>query len=362
MFLTAANIAHYLMSSGLVPAAAIVDGDFAVHETGRRNRNFKVLRESAPGLFVKQAKSLEAQATATLWREAAFATRVQSDPAYAGLAQLMPKLVRYDPARHAIVSNLVDRAESAGEYQGRKREFPEEVATAIGRGLAHIQRFGPALAADPQLRAALPRQVPWVMNLDQTGIAFLRTTAPLGPQLVAELQQMPEFLARLAALRLEWHPDTLMHGDMKWDNCLVRGTDGALELMIIDWELVDIGDAAWDVASIFKEYVVTALFAVIAASQNPTAPPDPDWLARVRPAARQFWKSYVAALGLPPEQSRPLLDRAIRFIAPRLVISVLEYLSVLPNDTVVMKGMLQAAVQFLNAQQLMTANLLGYPV
>ena len=350
------------MSSGLVPAADIVEGNFAVMETGRRNRNFKVLRESAPGLFVKQAKSLEAQATATLWREAAFASRVQTDPAYGGLAQLMPQLIRYDPSRHAIVSNLIDGAESAGEYQGRKREFPGEIATALGRALAHIQRFGPALAGDPHLRTALPRQVPWVMTLDRSGIAFLGSTAPLGPQLVAELQQMPDFLALLAALRREWHQDTLMHGDMKWDNCLVRGGAGTLEMMIIDWELVDIGDAAWDVASIFKEYVVTALFALIAASQNPAAPPDPDWLASVRPAARQFWKSYAAALSLSPEQSRPLLDRAIRFTAPRLVISVLEYLSILPNDTTTMKAMLQVAVQLLTAQQLMTANLLGYPV
>jgi hypothetical protein len=37
MYLTADNLAHYLISSGLISATSVVDGDYTVVETGRRN-------------------------------------------------------------------------------------------------------------------------------------------------------------------------------------------------------------------------------------------------------------------------------------------------------------------------------------
>ena len=66
MFLTAYNLPHYLMSKGLISAQSVVDGDFVLAEAGRRNRNFKVMRRQQPGLFVKQIKSMEAQAITTI--------------------------------------------------------------------------------------------------------------------------------------------------------------------------------------------------------------------------------------------------------------------------------------------------------
>ena len=38
MFLTASNMAHYLLARGTIPPAVVVDGDFMVIEAGRRNR------------------------------------------------------------------------------------------------------------------------------------------------------------------------------------------------------------------------------------------------------------------------------------------------------------------------------------
>ena len=52
MYLTATNLANYLINRDIITAASVVDGDLAVVEAGRRNRNFKVIRRSNPSLFV----------------------------------------------------------------------------------------------------------------------------------------------------------------------------------------------------------------------------------------------------------------------------------------------------------------------
>lgn len=361
MFLTASNLTHYLMEYGLVQPSIIVDGDFSILESGRRNRNFKVFTGSKRGLFVKQPKSMEQQATSTVTREVAFSFRIQSEATYQALSAMVPKLLYYDPSRYAQVSELISDAQSAGEFLSNNREAASLVAQSLGKALSQIHRHGRDAAADPHLRAMLPGQVPWVMLLDASQTGFLNSAGPLGPQLSLWLQQAPMFVAAVTSLRSEWRNDALVHGDMKWDNFLVRMKGDQCKVFIVDWELVDLGDAAWDIASIFKEYVIIALFHEIAAQQKGLSP-NSDWLASVRSQVRNFWKSYVAEADLSSAQERELADRSVRFIGPRLVISVLEYLSAAPGDAAMMQPMLETAWQFLSQHRTMSANLLGYPL
>jgi Ser/Thr protein kinase RdoA (MazF antagonist) len=89
------------------------------------------------------------------------------------------------------------------------------------------------------------------------GILHLPTTDPddwglralaarrLGERIAADLV-LSELLAAGAAA---WHPECLVHGDLKWDNCLVE----ADRVRVIDWELSGLGDPAWDVSCVIAE-------------------------------------------------------------------------------------------------------------
>ncbi len=61
--------------------------------------------------------------------------------------------------------------------------------------------------------------------------------------------------ARLwTSLRGLWRQETLIHGDIKSDNILVgtpldRHEAPEETVWIVDWEFVEIGDPAWDLAS-----------------------------------------------------------------------------------------------------------------
>jgi len=366
VFLTAYNLPHYLMTKGLAGADTIVDGDFMLAEAGRRNRNFKIFRRKQGGLFVKQIKTADAQAITTIQREAAFYRTVHSDAKYAALSRMMPGFFDYEGSRHALTLSLTENAESLSEHQMRQGEMPENTARLMGNALGIAHAHGAMVAADPAMRSLFPYQLPWPMMMEQTGIAFLNGFGTTGPQIVRAMQQMPTLQTMLSGLRQFWQYDSLIHGDMKWDNCLISQPAGAMEpqLTIVDWELADIGDGAWDVATIFKEYLVAAILSFNArqnaAAQNLPAPPDQS-IARSQPSIRAFWKAYMQGRGLSGAQAAACLDRAVRYTAARMIIAVLEYLGASSQFSPLGDTMLETARGILESPQAAAAQMIGVP-
>src|SRR5206468_11603896 len=97
--------------------------------------------------------------------------------------------------------------------------------------------------------------------------------------------------------------------------------DGEVRVAIIDWELLQIGDAAWDVGNVFRDLLgywlvtvplssdLTAEQMLEGAQLSPTA---------LHPAARSFWDAYRASARLDVEASEALLLRALCFAAARM--------------------------------------------
>ncbi len=102
----------------LLGADEIVAGRVSILDASRRNRNFKVIRQGAPGLFVKQMRDMQTDAMLTLKREAACYELARDIPE---LARIMPRLVRYDERRHTIVLELLPDAESLLAYHARNK-------------------------------------------------------------------------------------------------------------------------------------------------------------------------------------------------------------------------------------------------
>lgn len=324
MHLTAANLPHFLTSRGLLDPEVIVGGDVGVLDASRRNRNFKVLRRGAPGLFVKQMREMQPDAMLTLRREA---TCYQIASGHPALSRLMPKLVRYEPTRHVLVLELLPEAESLLGYYGRMKGFPAEIGRLLGQGLGVYHSQAGELLVDKRLSGLLVRQIPVILTLGQGGHGMLRNFGRIGPAVSALLQQHAEFQSLLDALGAEWRFDSLIHGDMKWDNVLVFPSPVDLDFRIVDWEMADCGDAGWDVGAVLQSFLSTWISSMpIASGLPPTAyigmASQP--LEAMRPVLKAFWQSYASTRGFDVAQSRSELDRCMRFGAARLVWSAIE--------------------------------------
>jgi hypothetical protein len=301
MHLNVANVGHFLIWRGLLNAGAIVAGDLSVLDASRRNRNFKVIRGAGPGLFIKEMREMQPDAMATLRREAACYEAAREDPT---LSRLMPRLLAYDPGRHVLTLELLPEAESLADYHAREKTWPAEIGQMLGEGLGLYHARPAPIADNAALGALFPRQIPVVLTWQKGGHAALGQYGRIGPALSALIRQHPEFETLLDAVGAEWRFDSLIHGDMKWDNVLIFPGQGGLDFRIVDWELADLGDADWDVGAVLQSFLTVWIMSMPIGSGLPP--------------------EHYVAMAAQPIEPRPALERSMRFGAARLVWSAVE--------------------------------------
>lgn len=363
MYLTITNLTPYLLARGLVSADTAMRGDLTIIDAGRRNRNFKVITGEHQGLFVKQIKTTSPDAIMTLEREAKFYRLLRSRPELEPLARMIPRFVDYNPANYTLVLELFPHAENLAEHQYRLGDFPERLGEIMGRSLAECHNQTRHFLTDPNVLSLLPRHVPWVFTTDPPYFPPLNQLGTPGTQLIALLQQHPDVVQLLQGMRHEWRFDSLLHGDLKWDNYLVfNDQDGAQDFRVVDWELADFGDASWDVGAVFGTYlvhwVVTHPLTAGLTTEMLFADASPKLVA-MKPSMRRFWQSYVAARGLPAWAVDAYLERCLRFCAARLVVAVFEYLANWGQMTTHAVAMFQLGQRILHHPRRAAADLVG---
>jgi aminoglycoside phosphotransferase (APT) family kinase protein len=362
MLLTARSVPNYLLERRLLSLDAIVHDEVAVVDASRRNRNFKVTRAGAPGFFLKQIASPEPTAVETLQREAECYRSAHYVPAFAPLAEVLPKVHGYDAARHVLVLELIAGGEDVAQRHRRLGAFPPAVGAAMGRALARVHGpLAPVVTADEH-RDRFPRRVPWILEASRPESVPVAAHAGGNRQLLGIVQTYAELQAPLDALRGEWRHETLVHGDIKWENCIVvDGEDGAPpRVSIVDWEIADVGDPAWDVGSIFQAYLT---YWVVTMPAAPGARPAdlvagaPHPIQTMQPAMRAFWHAYAGAA--PDGAADALLERAIRYAAARMVQSAYETLPQAELITANAVLLLQLSSNILERPRVAVSDLLG---
>lgn len=369
MYLDAGNLVFYLAERRLLTLDSVVAGDFMVLEQSSRNRNFKVIRRRSPGYFLKQAPNRNPEYTRTLEREAACYRLAERQARGAGLGALLPRFHHYDPARFILVVELLPDAESLWERHLGARGFPLELAELQGRKLGAFHRQSAPSAADgsaPAELAAFERRLPWILSIHETHPRYLSQLSLGNSQLLEILQRYPEFPAALDALRRSWSFDSLIHGDIKWENLVLCRRDGASapELRVIDWEMADFGDACWDAGAVFQAYLSFWIFSLPLGggmSLAQAAAASPFQMAEMRPALAAYWTSYARARKLGPAASRALLERSVTCAAARMIQTAYEGIQQSPQITPQALCQLQMSMNILREPGAAVRDLVGAP-
>lgn len=364
MILTPYNIAYYLLDRNLVTPESIVDGDFMVVEHSSRNRNFKVLRKENAGYFIKQVRDIEPGAIATMRTEASCYWLAQSDPAFAALSPLMPRFHGYDPQRHAIIVEMLPASETLSEYHRRLADFPPAMAAKLANALGsyHRQVRPPD---DSPYSGIFTRRVPWVLSAHQMAAAGMPGSVA-NTQVLAIISRYPQFQQILESLQRDWQPTALIHGDIKWDNCLLSASpEDDLSLKIVDWELADIGDPYWDVGAVFQAYLSFWIFSIPVTTQMPIG--DALELAQyplenMQPAMRAFWKSYLETQEVSEKEAGPLLRRCLQYGAARMLQTAYEYMYFAPQISISAICLLQVSLNMLESPDEAIEHLLGIEI
>lgn len=365
MFLTSKNIVYYLLERGLITFQSVVDGGFMVVEASRRNRNFKVIRKHNPSYFVKQVKSWEPQAITSLQREANCYWLAQSDPDFAPLAFLLSQYYFFDQSRYILIIEMLPEAESLHEHHARLGKFPVKIANQLGKILGGYHQQAGKKLQNNQQSAIFPKMAPWILSAHQQNSQLFNLQSAGGSQILSIIQDYPELHQELDKIRNRWQFNSLIHGDMKWDNFIVypeEGKEDKLNLKLVDWELADIGDSDWDVGGILQSYISFWIMSIQIAQETPPAQfvdlahyP----LEDMQPAIQAFWNSYTDVMEVKKMDAEQLLERCVKYGAARMIQTAYEYMYLSPQISPNAVCLLQASLNILKAPKEAIHHLLG---
>lgn len=370
MPLNEAGILRYSLDLGLIQAKDAVDGHFIAAPASRRHRNFRLRSGDGSGLFVKQSGPHGAMAAAGIGREAAFYWLTATAKPFNALSgSVVPRFVHYDAARGILV---LEAAPGLAPHlrQSLETGFPPEIGASVGRALASVHRIDRREAG----RAAelVVEETPWPLSILAPEA---RGGLPQNPGMdfaLGVLGRHPGFGRALSRLREAWRAERLMHGDMKWDNCVVdlppaaapaQDVSGSTTLgaepgvRIVDWEMVAWGDPAWDAGSLLQDYLSQGMLGVsLPAHATPEAvgAAAERVTAAIRPAIAAFWRSY-AGDGVDPD----FLRRSIAFAGARVLQTCVEVLSMSPAVTPNIAALLQLSHEMLEHPESAAAAFFG---
>jgi len=308
------RLIHELIEIGAITPDRVAAG-LCVIGAWRRGRVWFVRTPNGPSYVVKQASDPTGQRL--LAREAVVYSHLRGVERCHG--PFLPELTRYDEQRGLLIIDYVDGA-SLGDIitrRGRARTTP---AAVLGRTLARVHQAG-IEQVDPSLNITEP---PWVLSIHRPDLRWHTHSSEASLEMHAEIQQRPELTSALDRLRGELTATALIHADLKLEHVIASRAPSRMRpaISIIDWELAQLGDPAWDIGAIFAEYLLRWLRSIpLVAGRMPVelAAIASTPLQRVQPSVNAFWQAYAREAALDTATRRRLRLRATRSAAAILI-------------------------------------------
>lgn len=246
-----AAVLRRLLDAGLVSAAEVVDGEVSLRDVSRSNSVYLVTAGDRLPVVAKACLADRPVGQGDPVLERAFYRALAANGV--GPADLpVPPLVA--AGEDLLVLGALDGAETL-EQRIRAGGPARSAACLLGAALARWRR-----TADRIDWSALPLRgaVPWALTVATPDEPAFVAEYPALRRMAGEVADRPGLRRRLGELRAGWRRCGVIHGDVRWDNALV--VPGPLErIVLVDWEFVDLGDPAWDIAGAVADALIYAV-------------------------------------------------------------------------------------------------------
>lgn len=315
----AAEIVRRLIDAGLLSTRDVVDGGLTVVDLSRSNA-VCLVDAGAGGRYVAKVTAAEGddqQGSGAV--EALLYERVAADPGLAAVAPIP-----------ALVSRLDDLLVLApvGDGEGLAQRLRDKGATSsdgrlLGDALGRWRAIASRLPG-----GELPGRLPWALvALAEERPTFL-DKHPATRRLGELLRDQPALRRALGAAAGSWRRESVIHGDVRWDNVVVAaGPDGGGDrLLFVDLEFADWGDPAWDAAGAVAEPLAVAATTQVGQDEPRFAVTDlrtaGRYVRNLRGFLACFVASYRVAAGPTADED---LRRGMAFVPARLVQAAFQH-------------------------------------
>lgn len=348
------DVLRFLLNRRLIDEEQIVGGTIEVINASRRNHNFKVFNERGPSYFIKQGVGEEKARTVA--HEADVYTFVRSFPGADKLRELLAPFCGFDPEQSILILEAARDAQSLIEHHTLTGRCSARLSASLGVAIGTLHRLTRRKEVLEKFGQHYASYIPLALYLYRPDASIFRYASHGAIELIKMVQRSNSLCESLDHMYGSWKTEALIHGDLRWDNCSVFasafGGRTRKRLRIIDWELAGIGDPAWDVGTVFSEYLG---FWIRSAPISGATLPEQFLkfakypLEKIQPALRAFWNSYLRAADCRTDADDFLL-RAVNYTAARLIQTAFERV----QDAAQMTGHAATLVQ-------LSANILSRP-
>ena len=200
--------------------------------------------------------------------------------------------------------------------------FSVAFAAAAAHTLGRLHRRSVDDLAGTSVAEYFDHKLPGIYNAHRGGpLLQWLGSGQLG--MLDRVRKTPLLATALDRMTAEWSCKRLIHGDVKWENCLwMTAATGAATLKWVDWELADLGDPNWDAGCFVQTYLSHWVRLL---------PFHPEWsleerlrqdelrFSNLRPALRAFLKEYLSTLDTPEIYLPAYIESIMRNAAARIL-------------------------------------------
>lgn len=296
----------------------LVERGLQVQEVFGRNHNLKVSSGSGLGFFVKQAPPEDRRLDGPLAIEASVYRWAVSHPQGRRLTGFLSRLV-HDDARNAIL--IFELLPISGSTA-----VSSEAYRATARVLAACHSIDRENSEDT-LRGLSP-YAPWVFDIARPHPESLRELAPAQLILFESLQASTPLREAIDRMHEGWQASCLIHADFKWSNLAHLSSTRGDRILLLDWELAQWGDPAWDVGGAMHAVIVEDILAGdLPADGGPERVMEylGSLLGNRMRDHSDFWKAYCRERGFSTRQAAELRHRLPSHVGLRFIKTAYEW-------------------------------------
>lgn len=366
MLLSPLNICYYLLDRGLIQLKDLVNGDYTVNMSSSRNNNFIINKKLANPIFVKQPRTLSGEQANSVRIEASCYWLANHDEAYHSLKSFLPKYHGYDYLNHVLMTECVKDSTDLYTFYAEKKKFIPAVPTQLA---ALLSSYHQKIFSENQRHKSeqlFKKGFPFIFHLGDKNIrSWWKPKKESEKQMLSLIEKDDNFRQLIENAAKEWKADGLIHNDIKSANFLINVKDlekEDIKVRLIDWELADLGDSCWDVAAVFKMYILFWIYSQDFSKKGLTQQkPYHDFdLFTIQSSIQIFWKNYCQQMKVEEDTKGELLLKIAKFAALGLVQSCFETTTVADSLTPEGAQMLQLSVNILRNPEQALVDVFGF--
>ena len=321
MYVNLDNISKYLIKNELLSKQTVVAGTLSVVDMSKKNRNLKVLQNNDSNYLIKQPFEGDVFSSLSVAREGKFYSVIESESSLHNLKKTIPALIKNDVTNNIVITRFIENKGTLNHYDSNSdpdyahyiSDFASQIANFHKESYAHVGNSGLSF---------LPKSFPLVLYVVHPIPELFTFFSPYNLELLKTFQQDPDIAQLFSGLRQGWKVQTLIHGDLKLENVLI-GQDGSIK--IIDWELISLGDPAWDVANVLHDFIYTGIFS-FQFDDDDFENYFKNFLEYVMPQLSIFCSSYSSSVRLEDLSDVLFFERSLKYTVAKLLQSAFDLL------------------------------------